>query len=855
MFTIRRSWIAWLLRLARSSRVGYRSRRLPMVTVPPDAPQSTRAKLAIVGARPGKEEARLGHPFVGGSGDELWKLLANHRTYRAQCLVTNTVLTFDPDRALPTWPEIRDELPRLKAELEAHPSNVILALGNEALQALCGLRGIDSWRGSILESTLVPGRKVVAAWHPANILRTYERRYILDADLRRACLQAAFPEIRRPVRNFNTDPTIEECVEFLRGIGDEACVDVECSRNTHRLYCVGVGAYPNSRDIISIPFTRGQMTVTERVYVCRELQKVFDRCGIIGQNIGFDKWILELFGFRVPKITFDTMLAHHLLWPEAGIRLKDDIGKDNFSGGHDLGFISSCYTEEPYYKHEGHLSEDTPEAWTNFRIYNCKDVAVTIESTVGLRQELKEFGQADYYYSHTNKLIDPVWRMQGNGLEIDSEALKERKERLQLENRVLQGRLNRAVGFDCNVKSTVHLRYLLHDKLHLPIKKRTKKGGAPSTDEETLRTLAYNSPYTDLFKLILDIRERRTLLSGFMQLETSQDGRYRAAYLIHGTDSGRLSSRAPKDLDGRLGPQLQNVPVHFRNVFRAPAGCGLMGADLRRAEAMFVAYDSGDRGLIHAFETPNFDSYIDLGESVLGVKFVDLEKELAKIYRDCFKQVTHASNYGMGPLKLIAVLRLKGIDIEDINVRGIHQPKRKAEYFLEGYHDKFPAVRHAWQPRIREELRTKRTLLDALGRRRFFMGRMDEALYRIGYSFRPQSTVVGVTNLAFRRLDAWGWKMVLQVHDFVGVEYPLEKERECCHALHEAFRTPLTLHGRTFTIPVDIKAGPNWRDMKPVEIAADELVERLHDVHSPTRIPGDVSSLERDNYYIGLTRS
>ena len=797
-----------------------------MIAVPPDPPHILPGKLAIVGARPGKEEARLGHPFVGGSGEELWKLLANHGVRRPQCLVTNSVLTFDPDRALPTTSEIRENLPRLRAELEAYPSNVIVALGNEALEAVCGLRGIDNWRGSILESTLLPGRKVVACWHPANILRTYERRYILDADLGRAVKQSAFPEIRRPVRNFILDPSMDQCVEFLRAIGDEACVDVECTRATKALRCVGIGDMRDANNILCIPIMRGSMTISEKVVVVREMQKMFDRCGIVGQNVGFDKWVLELFGFRVLRLTFDTMLAHHLLWPEAGMKLKTSEGKDNFAGGHDLGFISSCYTEEPYYKHQGNLREDTPEAWREHWIYNCKDVAVTIESTVGLRHELQEFGQTDYYDTHVNQLIDPVWRMQNQGLDIDAEALKDRKHRAQLENKVLQGRLNRAVGFDCNVKSTIHLRYLLHDKLHLPIKKRTKKGGAPSTDEETLRTLAYNSPYTDLFKLILDVRERRTLLSGFMQLETSKDGRYRAAYLIHGTDSGRLSSRAPKDLDGRLGPQLQNIPVHFRNVFRAAEGCGLMGADLRRAEAMFVAYDSGDPELIHGFEVPGFDSYVALGEHILGIKFAELVKEVAKMYRDCFKQVTHASNYGMGPDKLIAVLRLKGIDIEDINVRGIHKPKRKAEYFLEGYHERFPAVRHKWQSRLREEIRTKRTLYDALGRRRFFMGRMDEALYRIGYSFRPQSTVVGITNMALRRLDALGWKVILQVHDFVGIEYQLDEKVHCYRAIQEAFNTPITLNGRTFTIPVDVKAGPNWRDMKAVEDDANTVDTR-----------------------------
>jgi len=558
------------------------------------------------------------------------------------------------------------------------------------------------------------------------------------------------------------------------------------------------------------------MLISERIVVIRALQRVFDRCGLIGQNIGFDKWRLEEFGFRIPRLTADTMLMHHLLWPEAGMKLKTDEGKDNFSGGHDLGFISSCYSEEPYYKHEGHLNEDAPDSWTKLWIYNCKDVAVTIESAVSLREELQEFGQANYYNTHVNQLIDPVWRMQNRGLEIDTQRLQERKKRLELENLVLQRRLNMAVGFECNVRSTVHLRYLLYDKLRLPIKKRTAKGAAPSTDEDTLLSLAYNSPYTDLFKLILDIRERRTLLSGFMQLETSKDGRYRAAYLIHGTDSGRLSSRAPKDLDGRLGPQLQNIPVHFRNVFRASHGCALMGADLRRAEAMFVAYDSQDPQLMHSFETQGFDLYVYLAESALGIRLADLSKERAKLNRDCFKQVCHASNYGMGASKLITVLRLKGIDIEDIEVRGIHNAKRKAEFFVEEYHSRFQNVRGVWQPSIKEQIRRTRTLYDALGRRRFFMGRMDDSLFRIAFSYRPQATVVGITNKALRALDAQGWNLVLQVHDFIGVEYPLDREQECIEAFQTAFDIPINLHSRVITIPIDLKVGPNWRDMLPV---------------------------------------
>jgi hypothetical protein len=107
--------------------------------------------------------------------------------------------------------------------------------------------------------------------------------------------------------------------------------------------------------------------------------------------------------------------------------------------------------------------------------------------------------------------------------------------------------------------------------------------------------------------------------------------------------------------------------------------------------------------------------------------------------------------------------------------------------------------------------------------------------------------------MALRRLDAWGWKVVLQVHDFVGIEYPLERKAECYAAIQKAFDTPITLNGRTFVIPVDVKAGPNWRDMKLVE--ADELAKPVYGVHASARVPGDVSPLERPDDHIGPPRT
>jgi DNA polymerase-1 len=483
------------------------------------------------------------------------------------------------------------------------------------------------------------------------------------------------------------------------------------------------------------------------------------------------------------------MLAHHLLYPEFP---------------HDLGFITSIYTEEPYYKHE--IESNTLEG---FWRYNCKDAACTYEAYLGLRAELAEVGQEDYFRSRVLTLLRPVMQMQGRGIYVDQQVLDKTRRRMELEIEYLQLQLDQEVGFPCNVRSTRDLRFLLYDVLRCPVLKRTPKGES-STDEETLRKLAFGGhANAATVQQILDIRERRTLVSGFLNISLATDNRYRASYLIHGTDSGRLSSRGPST----GGPQLQNVPKSARKIFAAPPGKILVQGDLRRAEAMFVAYDASEERLIAIFEDPARDLYKEMAASALA-KNIDAVEPWE---RELFKRVCHASNYGMGPIKFITVLRLAGINIEDLPIRGVYGAKKRAEYVLNSYHTAYPAIRR-WQHLIWEYVRPRRYIVDALGRRRTFLGRMDEHLGRVACSTRPQSTIVGVTNIGLTRLHGEGVDACAQVHDSILAECWEPDMHTTARAVRDAMTVPLTLNGRTFTIPVDLQAGYSWGEMEPVSL-------------------------------------
>jgi len=631
----------------------------------------------------------------------------------------------------------------------------------------------------------LPGRKVIGTYHTAAALREWYLTYIIEHDLRRARRESAYPHIVRPTREFLINPQLDDAVGFLDSLGDPVSVDIETRGQD--VVCVALSDDPNRA--ICIPFVDGRLGPTELLYLWRRLDGIFRTRGIIGQNIQFDVSRLERLGFVIDRIEFDTMLAHHLLYPEFP---------------HDLGFITSIYTEEPYYKHE--IESDTLEG---FWRYNCKDAACTYEAYLGLLSELREVDQESYFRSRVIPLLRPVMQMQNRGLFVDQQVLSTTRRRMELETEYLQLQLDAEVSFPCNVRSPRDLRFLLYDVLKCPTVKRTPKGDT-STDEETLRKLAYGGHASaETVQKILDIRERRTLTSGFLNIALGSDNRYRANYLIHGTDSGRLSSRGPST----GGPQLQNIPKVARKIFVAPPGFALVQGDLRRAEAMFVAYDAGEERLIAIFDDPARDLYKEMAAAALAKDIKGIEPW----ERELFKRVCHASNYGMGPLKFITVLRLAGINIEDLAIRGVYGAKKKATYVVESYHTAYPAIRR-WQKAIWSYVRTRRYIVDALGRRRTFLDRMDEHLGRVACSTRPQSTIVGVTNIGLVRLHAKGYDLCAQVHDSLLVQCPIEHVQETAIAIRDAMSVPLTVNGRTFTIPVDLQAGHSWGEMAPVSL-------------------------------------
>ena len=143
------------------------------------------ARVMIVGEAPGREEDRVGKPFVGRAGQLLDRMLAaidlgRDRDARSAVYITNVLPWRPPQNRDPKPDEIAMLLPFLKRHIELAAPDLLIVMGNISCQALLGKRGITRLRGAWTE---VLGRPALPMFHPAYLLRNPAAKREAWADL------------------------------------------------------------------------------------------------------------------------------------------------------------------------------------------------------------------------------------------------------------------------------------------------------------------------------------------------------------------------------------------------------------------------------------------------------------------------------------------------------------------------------------------------------------------------------------------------------------------------------------------------------------------------------------------------
>jgi DNA polymerase len=127
-------------------------------------------QLMIIGEAPGRQEDETGEPFVGRSGQLLFRLLEEVvGLTREQCFVTSVVKCRPPGNRTPTRHELATCRPWLDEQMQLISPRVIVTLGNTAARSLFGfVEPMRAFHGRVVPVGAVPG---VATYHPAAALR------------------------------------------------------------------------------------------------------------------------------------------------------------------------------------------------------------------------------------------------------------------------------------------------------------------------------------------------------------------------------------------------------------------------------------------------------------------------------------------------------------------------------------------------------------------------------------------------------------------------------------------------------------------------------------------------------------
>ena len=150
-------------------------------TVPGKGPED--ADIVILGEGPGENEDRRGIPFIGRAGKVLTESLREAGKERGEVFITNVVKCRPPDNRDPKVGEIESCFPYLERQLEIVRPELVLPLGNSAVKAVLGRKGITDIRGQIIEKD---GHRYFPTYHPAATLYNRKLRPQFVKDLKKA---------------------------------------------------------------------------------------------------------------------------------------------------------------------------------------------------------------------------------------------------------------------------------------------------------------------------------------------------------------------------------------------------------------------------------------------------------------------------------------------------------------------------------------------------------------------------------------------------------------------------------------------------------------------------------------------
>ena len=516
---------------------------------------------------------------------------------------------------------------------------------------------------------------------------------------------------------------------------------------------------------------------------------------VSGHNLNFTLTLLSNYGLSPTEVSvaFDTMLAAHLtgekalsLKPLAFNRLNVELQALTDLTG--TGRKQVTFDAVPVADAAG---------------YAAKAAAVTLQLQRALAGDMERDGLTAYHDKHAMPLVPVLVRMQTHGIAIDESVLAELNEEIAGEIEIEERAAYDAVGHEFNINSPSQLGDLLFKDLRLPSGRRTQTGY--STDASILENLRDHHP---VIGHVLRYRELTKLKSTYVDTLPMQvnprTGRIHTTYNQAGSATGRLAS---------ADPNLQNIPIRtplglrVREAFIAeqrPAWT-LLSADYSQIDLRVLAHLSEDPELMAAFDRGE-DIHSSTASLIYGVPLGEVTRDMRRLA----KVMNFGVAYGLSAFGISQQTELT---------------REEGAAFIESYFGTYPTVK-AFLDKTVERAKEDGYAETLLGRRRYIHElrsphhQVRQAGERIALNMPVQGTSADVINEAMiaiqRRLEGDGFRsrMLLQVHDELLFELPVEEEQGLVDMLQDVMPNALEL---SVPVRIDVKTGPTWASMTYAE--------------------------------------
>ncbi|PRR42450.1 DNA polymerase I [Borreliella burgdorferi] len=586
-------------------------------------------------------------------------------------------------------------------------------------------------------------------------------------------------------RSITTKIELDDLIESLKK-AKYISIDTETSSlDTYTAKLIGISISFKEFEGYYIPIEAKGKIYIEKNYIIQKFNNLFkSNPKIIGQNYKFDYKILKNNGFNPIPPYFDTMIAAYLI---------DTNSK-----------VSLDFLAEKYLMHKNIKYEDVIQKNDNFAnislematSYSSEDADITFRLFNIFTKKLKEDKLDKLMHEIEMPFNKVIIEMEENGIYLDKEYLKEYGKELGKELEAIENEIIKSIGIDFNLNSPKQMHEILFEKLNLKLPEKMKKD---STDIKVLESLReQHESIENLIKYRQIAKLKSTYTDNLIELINYKTNRLHTSFIQTKTATGRITS---------INPNLQNIPIKdekgrkIRKAFKPENGNIFISADYSQIELAILAHLSQDEVLIKAFEN-NKDIHTETASKLFKIE----EKEITPNLRRIAKSINFGIIYRMSDFRLAKELGIT---------------KEEAKGFINSYFDSYPKIKEFIINQINfvknagysETILKRRRYIKEINSNNYLER---SAAERIAINSIIQGSAADIMKIAMvkvfnefksKKMES---KILLQVHDEMLIESPIEEENEVKKILKIMMETAYILN---LPLRANIETGKSWGEI------------------------------------------